>query len=315
MSMALKAGRPVLCVQLPSSPARKPAQTAAAADLGPGPSSTQQKTLTRDEQGSTKENRPKASVPPTIVAKPAAQSAYWDPAHTPRTITATHMELLDMTAGESRTATVERVLRSRERLLASLAKDDPCAGAFRSVSPSKRPSSCKSSQAPAGMISAAEPDTPRLLKDLEEEHPQQAMERLLSSRPFVLASRNSDNSPAATKEKEEKGTKNEKEDGDGAPERSQVWQSVRTTKSFVQKWSSSASANANLESKHVYRSEMDGGETPELNESWMSSLSRTIGMEVSGQISALAEGFKRPEGVVSRVGKGRSLRSSKSWRG
>ena len=47
------------------------------------------------------------------------KSGYWDTANTPRRITNTHQDLLDMTAGESRRKTVQRVLRSRKRQLNS----------------------------------------------------------------------------------------------------------------------------------------------------------------------------------------------------
>ena len=47
------------------------------------------------------------------------KSGYWDTANTPRRITDTHRDLLDMTAGESRKKTVQRVLLSRKRLLNS----------------------------------------------------------------------------------------------------------------------------------------------------------------------------------------------------
>jgi hypothetical protein len=47
------------------------------------------------------------------------KSGYWDTANTPRRITDTHQDLLDMTAGESRRKTVQRVLRSRKRLFNS----------------------------------------------------------------------------------------------------------------------------------------------------------------------------------------------------
>ena len=47
------------------------------------------------------------------------KSGYWDTANTPQRITDTHRDLLDMTAGESRRTTLQRVLRSRKRLLNS----------------------------------------------------------------------------------------------------------------------------------------------------------------------------------------------------
>lgn len=47
------------------------------------------------------------------------KSGYWDTANTPCRITDTHQDLLDMTAGESRRKTVQRVLRSRKQLLNS----------------------------------------------------------------------------------------------------------------------------------------------------------------------------------------------------
>lgn len=52
------------------------------------------------------------------------RTGYLDPAHEPDVITENHLELLDMTAGESRRKTVDRVLRSRSVLLAQITEDE-----------------------------------------------------------------------------------------------------------------------------------------------------------------------------------------------
>ena len=157
-------------------------------------------------QALSHESEPAQSLPAAPAAPRPQCVAPTGPAPAPQTghacpqssVTHSQMELLDMTAGESRRQTMERVLRSRSRLLAIMEPVDGSANAHsadvyaeqRDLSldwsnEQKRHCSRLSrgtADCNAGHIIKARDSTPRLLGDVETEPKRLWIQRLLTSR-------------------------------------------------------------------------------------------------------------------------------------
>ena len=112
----------------------------------------------------------------------------------PGAITDSHMELIDITAGESRRQTIERVLRSRARLLQRIPEEPGASGDGHQLPLEERIKFDTTEVSAHGRFSVdsrsrlntSACSTPRLLQDLENEPKEQALGRLLASRPRVL---------------------------------------------------------------------------------------------------------------------------------
>jgi hypothetical protein len=326
---------PVLCVQLRSSPVAK----------SPGWVPRRFSELDNSLPGS----------PPVDAG--AAQGRYLETSRSPADITESHIELLDLVAGESRSRTVQRVLRSRARLLASVSEgghpENCCTKAEeglcqeparpttlktqtsqeRSKSPDKRPSSCAGAQSSwqslpesvrfsTGNFQGLVANTPRLLQDVESEPKQAALERLLASRSVATVpclstdAREGSCASAALSVESSKGKEGERDkDGGTRKEGDQVWQSVPSfARGKVKNWSSMASVDTTLAQRA--RESSEGATRPDHTDTWMSTVGKTLGLQLDGDIRyIMTEAFERPKGVVSRGIKGRSLRTHGSWRG
>jgi hypothetical protein len=222
------------------------------------------------------------------------KSGYWDTAHTPRVITDTHRELLDMTAGESRRQTVERVLRSRERLLkpASTVHTLPSCHEWNE---DVQHSTCR--PASGSLDVKAIIPTPRLLHDVEFESQKQARERLLTSRAGCSGMKGSNNVEDALAQRPWSSV----EEGKDWRMRPQVWQSFKTTRPAVRAY--------NQRSHPATSHDVE-------RESWLTAMSRTFRLGVGDELRMLVEAFDKPEGVntVHKRNKRASLRSA-SWKG
>ena len=255
----------------------------------------------------------------------------------PCMITNSQMELLNLAAGESRRATVQRVLKSRQILLsrdAALRADcSPPADkweasqrpAAMSLNPGEfpvRPTSCypsfcgfQSSPGKAGDDASKQQflaaSTPRLMLEVELEPKQQVLKRLLQSRPSILQSG--------------EGTENverERELSSAASSVEADLREVRTSNSFSRSRSPSKrlSTTPSLSIAHrpissvskdsspprpasgpVFRGtqgqEKDWKHDPEEAAGWTRSLSRTFSLDLHGELHSLMGARARPGGI------------------